>query len=261
MRKISHIVNACVADKTSDLVVAQPVTFETMRIAKEFASDTVNVDLCAIKSRNEDLCIPIEFRILPDLQRSILDIKNFTMQKKLPLIRDILDTLHENSNADYFIYTNVDIALQPGFYIYVNKLIDDGYDAFVINRRTITKEFSEISDIPLMCAEVGDIHPGYDCFVFRRDVYPDYRLGNACIGIGHIGQMLIANLICNAKRFKLIKHAHVTFHIGDDRAGKIPEFQDMRDHNWSEVKNTLGYFKPGCDENTLQILDDAIHFR
>ncbi len=261
MRKLSHIINSCVVNETSDLVIAQPITFETMRLAKKFAVGTVNVDLCVIKSREENSCIPCGFRKLPDLQRSVLDISNFNMQKKFPLIKDMLDTLYENSDADYFIYTNVDIALQAGFYLYVNKLINDGFDAIVINRRTITKEFSEIQDIPKMYMEVGDIHPGYDCFVFRRNVYPNYRLGDACIGIGHIGQILISNLICKASRFTLVKQAHTTFHIGDDRAGKIPEFQDMRDHNLSELKSVLAHFQPMCDEKTLRILDDAINFR
>ena len=45
MLKIAHIINPAKIKKTSDLYLAQPVTFETMRIAKEFAKDNVNVDL------------------------------------------------------------------------------------------------------------------------------------------------------------------------------------------------------------------------
>ena len=37
MLKIAHIINPAKIKKTSDLYLAQPVTFETMRIAKEFA--------------------------------------------------------------------------------------------------------------------------------------------------------------------------------------------------------------------------------
>jgi len=66
------------------------------------------------------------------------------------LIQDILNRLYDESNADYFIYTNVDIAVMAHFYVSVSKIIELGYDAFVINRRTIPKCYKNVEDIPLM---------------------------------------------------------------------------------------------------------------
>ena len=45
MREIAHIINPFIVGKSSDLFVAQPLTFETMRIAKEFARDRADVTL------------------------------------------------------------------------------------------------------------------------------------------------------------------------------------------------------------------------
>ena len=106
------------------------------------------------------------------------------------MIRDILDRLYAASDADYFIYTNVDIALMPHFYTAVTQLIETGVDAMVINRRTIAKSPSDPAHLPLMWAQVGEKHPGYDCFVFRRDAYPNFDLGTACIGANWIGRVL-----------------------------------------------------------------------
>ena len=37
MRKIAHIINPVVVSKSSDLYKAQPITFETMKLAKNYA--------------------------------------------------------------------------------------------------------------------------------------------------------------------------------------------------------------------------------
>jgi hypothetical protein len=45
MRTFAHIINPVIVEPTSDLYVAQPVTFETMRIARDFATGQVAVKL------------------------------------------------------------------------------------------------------------------------------------------------------------------------------------------------------------------------
>jgi hypothetical protein len=83
-----------------------------------------------------------------DLDRSILAIDKKAGKRKLPLFKDIIDRLYEASNADYFIYTNVDIGLQKKFYLVISAFINDGYDAFNMTRRTIDRRFQTIEDIP-----------------------------------------------------------------------------------------------------------------
>ena len=87
----------------------------------------------------------VSFRKTSDLDRSILDIDSFNVQKKLPLLYDILDRACKATDAEYIVYTNMDIILMPQFYLAVDSYIRNGFDAMVINRRDI----EPTSDNPL----------------------------------------------------------------------------------------------------------------
>lgn len=236
MIKIAHIVHPVIVTPPSDLVVAQPVTFETMRIALEFTGKAAEISLYAVQYHDEErIPLPRCFIRVPDLQRSVADIKTFKERRKLALIKDILDSLYEAAgDADYLVYTNVDIALQPYFYRAVAQIIGEGYDAFVINRRTISDKFSTIDHIPLMYAEVGEPHKGYDCFVFKREFYPKFKLGSICIGTAWIGRTLLANMVAYSSRFKEFREEHLTFHIGDPCPWRNEAFSDYFQNNWNE---------------------------
>jgi glycosyltransferase involved in cell wall biosynthesis len=205
-----------------------------MRRAKEFAEKFVDLSIFAAHHREDRDIVPHDFKSTRELDRSVIDLGNFQIHRKLPLIADILDRLYQNSDAEYFIYTNIDIALMPEFYVAVNEIIERGYDAFIINRRTISDAYNRVDQIPLMYAEIGQSHPGYDCFVFRRDAYKNYRLGNICVGINYVGLALKYNLMCHSKRFKEFLNLHLTFHIGDDKQWKQDKYEDYRQHNESE---------------------------
>lgn len=233
--KIDHIVNPIIVTESSDLFFAQPISFETMKVAQKFAAEHVNVTLYSAQFPEDHPIVPTDFLKTPDLKRSVLALGNFKIQRKLPLIKDILDRLYEVSDADYLIYTNSDIAVLPHFYLSICKIINQGYDAFVINRRTISKDYYQVKDIPLMYAEIGQPHPGYDCFIFARKVYPKYQLCSVCIGTNWIGKALLVNLICNAWRFQEFKDLHLTFHRGDDRVWLADEFADYALHNYGEI--------------------------
>jgi hypothetical protein len=189
----------------------------------------------------ERIQLPDCFIRVPDLCRSVQDIKTFKISRKLPLIKDILDALAEAAGcADYLIYTNVDIGLQPYFYCSVARMVEQGCDAFVINRRTIPDRYHHFGQIPLMYAEVGESHPGYDCFVFRRDAYRKFKLGTICVGTAGIGRALLANMVAYSTRFKEFKNKHLTFHIGDSMSWRQDEYHDYFQENWNEY---LALFK------------------
>jgi len=242
MLSIAHIIHPVITDKSSDLVVAQPITFETMRIAGEFAQEVAAVDvkLIAIQYHDEErIPLPGSFIRVPGLTRSAADIKTFEKRRKLALIKDILDTLYENTQADYMIYTNVDIALQPHFYWTVSNLVKQGYDAFAINRRTIPDHYHKLEDLPFMYAEPGEKHKGWDCFIFHRSLYPRFELGETCIGAGWIGRVMLTNMACFARRFNIFEDLHLTFHIGNEKSWKTPRFNDYTEHNRAECKRIL----------------------
>jgi hypothetical protein len=242
MVSLAHIINPVGAEKGSDLAIAQPITFETMSLAREFAKDMAAVNLYAVQFQGEaHAALGEEFVSLPGLTRSVNDIKTFKINRRLPLIKDILDALAAAAgHADYLIYTNVDIGLQPHFYSSIARIIEQGSDGFVINRRTIPDRYHDVNQIPFMYAEVGESHPGYDCFVFRRDAYPQFKLGAICIGTAWIGRALLANMVAYAGKFREFRNEHLTFHIGDSMSWRQDEYHDYFQENWNEYLRLFG---------------------
>lgn len=212
--QIAHLVNPFKFENADGLADYQKITFESMRIAREKASKIVEVDLLSAQYDEDMDIVPAYFKKTPNLKNSPSDFALFSKPKKLPLIRDLLERLYNGSEAEYLIYTNEDIALQPHFYEFVASKIQEGHDAFIINRRRIPSHFAEIKDLPKMYAVKGRPHPGFDCFVFHRSLYPKFRLENICVGIPFIGIAMAQNLFCYASNFQLYENEFLTFHIG-----------------------------------------------
>ncbi len=238
--KLAHIINPVIVPESSDLYVAEPVTFESMRIARDLARGKVEVELFSTCYPEDRPLAPEGFSHLRDLDRSVLDVAQFAKPRRLPLLKDILDRLYEATpHADFLIYTNVDIALMPYFYSAVQKLLELSYDALVINRRTISDKYQRIDQLPLMFSELGRKHSGYDCFIFKRSAYSRYRLGDACVGAGGIGKVLVSNMVCHSSKFMLLKEEHLTFHIGDTRVWRNNDQSDYTAHNWAVLRRIL----------------------
>lgn len=234
--RIYHIINPVSVTQGSDLFVAQPVTFETFKIAKSNIED-VQVVQCTAQYAEDVSIIPQFYLKTKNLKRSVADFRGSGLSRKLPLIKDILKRAYKLSRrGDYIIYSNVDIALKPHFYQWVNTQIQDGYDAFVVNRRTISSKYSSPNELQLMFEEEGEAHPGYDCFIFKRDILKKMVLHNICIGAVYIGLALFLNLKLFAKKFHEFRHEHLTFHIGDDQVWKSPDNNPYAEHNKMEFE-------------------------
>jgi hypothetical protein len=288
MVSLAHIIHPVIVDPSSDLTMAQPITFESMRIARDFSVGRVDVSLYAIQHHDEErLALPGCFVRTPDLTRSVGDIRTSAARHKLVLLKDILDALYAAGPADYLIYTDVDIVLLPYFYWTVSQLIAQGHDAFAINHRTIPdgdtsprqgpfaaddldaghmrlhrraaralrqmlgdilakmparkadrpprpNQESPNSVIPWMYSAIGVPHSGYDCFVFRRELYPHFKLGTIGAGTDWAGRAMLANLVTYADRFREFANAHLTFRIGDRQPPRSNERAHDAQANWNE---------------------------
>ena len=241
--RLAHIINPAKVKKSSDLYRAQPITFKTMKVAKEFATHyapkgtSLDVTLYSAQFPWEGFRVPSNIKKTPRLSRSILDQGQFKVKRKLPLLKDILDRLYQVSDADYFIFTNVDIGLLPHFYLTAAKIIESGTEAFVINRRTIGAYTGSTTQIPRMYAEIGQPHCGHDCFISKREIYPQFKLGSVCVGIRLVGRVLLWNLVRFAPTFKELKDYHLTFHIGEGKEWKNPAYLDYDYHNhWQALE-------------------------
>lgn len=196
----------------------------------------------ATSAKDSDACLE-GFHKTRDLDRSVLDLGTFKHPRKLPFIKDILDRLYDETDADYLIYTNVDIALMPFFYLSTRDFFLQGHGFFVINRRTISDESPFPDQISRMRAEIGTAHPGLDCFVFPRTAYKDFFLGEACIGANHIGKIINTNLICNSERYEHFKDLHLTFHLADAVPWNLSKYEDYRNHNRNQLVHVLKHYQ------------------
>jgi len=242
---VAHIVNPVKVGKNSDLYIAQPVTFASMEAARRFSSHEVDVSFFTAQYPGDRSIIPGGFVPTPDLEQSVLDIRDFNIPRKLPMIKDILDRLYDITaeEHEYLIYTNVDIGLQPYFYRTISTVAARGYDAFIVNRRTIPDTYRHPGELPLMYGEVGGPHKGWDCFVFKRSFYPRFRLGTACIGADWIGRVLITNMAVLARRFRIFTDLHLTFHIGNAKSWNVDAYSDYLAHNRDECRKILEEFE------------------
>ncbi len=229
MLKLAHIINVTEiteAKKRSYLHIAQPLTMKTMIIAKQLAAPMVSIDLVAVKHEAEMVNIPEEFNWAPDISKYaweyIESLRTIESKKPLPRMIDIIMSLYSFSDADYFIYTNLDIGLYPSFYLRVKELIDLGFDAFCINRRDLPKTLrgtvldEKAIDLIFSTEGKGIAHPGIDCFVFKREIVPHLQLGNVYVGFPPVGQVLKTQIQRNAENFTWIKGKAWTFHLGLD---------------------------------------------
>jgi hypothetical protein len=130
---IAHLINPVRFPVDSDLTHAQPLTFESMRRAARGGRGPRRFAVQFRRSRDH----PPFFTQTRDLERSVADVHKFSVNRKLPLIGDLVERLYTESTAPYLIYTNVDIILHPSFYREVAARIRTGLDAFIINRRRV----------------------------------------------------------------------------------------------------------------------------
>lgn len=239
MLRIAHIINPVGLPSTSELFIAQTITFETMRRARDYAQGKVDIQLYTTQYPEDYEILPDGFTILSDLEQSILDFATFESSRKLPLLKDILDSLYEAAiDADYLIYTNVDIALMPHFYVSIVALLEE-YDGLVVNRRTISKDYQSVDDIALMYSQIGKDHPGYDCFVFKRDYYQNFHLANTFIGVPHADFALYINILAFSKNFTERLNDHLTFHLGDDREWDSSQYGSYTSYNREQANQVI----------------------
>ncbi len=211
---IAHIINPFKAPADSPFVKAQEVTLESMRVAKGFAAGKVEVELIATTFPEDAAVVPADFKGCNQLTDSVLQHGHFSRQRKLPLIREILANALGCSSAPYMVYTNMDIALMPQFYVAVDALLKQGHDALLINRRGIATDYNGVEDLPLMYSDYGKPHPGFDCFVLKRSLVQQLLLENICIGVPFLEVCLVHNMIAYAEKLKLVDDLHLTFHLG-----------------------------------------------
>lgn len=240
---LTHVVHTIKIKSSSDLYIAQPITLESMKKAKLFAIDDINVTLASVQYSDACEVTPNFITKTSNLKKSILDYYNFQKKLRLPLIQDIISkSVSTFPKEDYYIYTNIDITLMPHFYSTINKLISSGIDAIAINRKTIRNDLDNINDLPLLYSEIGKPHEGIDCFVFSNYIAKQMVFYNTFIGSGPVGMAFVINMLALSNKFLWLQKSDLTFHLGDNKAWKDKTVQDYEYFNFNEVIKICNFF-------------------
>lgn len=226
--KIAHLINPfnCSEDNPSYLYYAQPITFKSMRNAQlEANEEGIDVKLYAVNYPEDDKIIPEYFIKLPHLKKSTMtEFPKESGNRKLPIIQEMFDSILQNSDADYIIFTNSDIGLQKHFYKEVyKKIVNDNLKSFVINRRDDIPKFKNgirltEQNLDLIYKEKGKKHPGKDCFIIERKILKKIDMNLMFTGFGGWGKTLVDLMKKLDKKSIVFTEEYLTFHLGADLA-------------------------------------------
>jgi hypothetical protein len=214
--RIAHIINPVDVSVEDEFYKIQALTFSSILAARKFSFEPNSISLGSTQFDLDTLIMPDGFSKLTSLKKSILDINPKLRGKKLPLIADIFSKFSELPDSDFYIYTNADIGLMPYFYNTIIGYLDQGHDAIVINRRRVSRKHLDKPNLNLIYSDIGNSHPGFDCFIFKKELLNQFYLGNICVGIPFVEVTLIHNIFALASNPLFVPDAHLTFHIGKE---------------------------------------------
>ncbi|MEG3766265.1 hypothetical protein [Alteromonas sp. 14N.309.X.WAT.G.H12] len=238
-----HIINPYKVDESSSAFLEQNKTLDSIFSAIDYTSVSTKVTI-VMKVSESDFDY---FNKLYSNNRNvkILKLKTdsseilppFRVKRQLPLLNDLLDLSSLESEVkddDLVVVTNMDICVQPFFYMELLRINNTGKDIFVVNRRTIPKELINKSLVEAYVSE-GDKHIGHDCFVFPILALRKFDIREHILGIGFVFRPFLLNCILHAKNFAEFDDAYLTFHYGDDMLWKNEKFNDYLEHNKNKL--------------------------
>lgn len=237
-----HVVNLFRSGGDTDLGVVQTRTIDSMRNARRYATENsdVAIEFVSVHEPHDAAFVPVDFLTARALDRTIRDLPGFADGPAFPLVFDILESAGDvcGDSDGHVIFTNSDICLQPVFYAAVGEALAAGFDSLIINRRTIDSAAIELP-YELAAAELGEIHPGLDCFIFPCSWLQRFQRNDACVGAPQVMRSLFHNLVALADRLLILTEANLTFHYGDDRPWLSDQFAAHRIHNKEQTRQQI----------------------
>lgn len=232
-----HLINPFPCPEDSEHGIASRITYASLCLAAdEAAKRGIRVEVNAVVLPGDEIAIKSPAKLAGYLNRTVQDVHPMAPKRPFPLIADILLTGAESSNCDYLIFTNMDIAIQPSFYVQLQEIIEQRFESgtpFTVYRRNISSHYNRIEQLPEMHRQAGQIAYGYDCFVFPASYVSQLDLGNCCIGAAHFDYLLFIMLdAVSGFRARRVNDLPLTFHIGNDIAWSSQI--DYIEHNLTE---------------------------
>lgn len=234
----THIINPFRCEPTSEHGIASRITNATLARAWEHArAQGIQVEIQAVIAHGDEASILPPAQLAGYLTRTVQDIRPLKPSRPLPLIADILQIGTASASGSHVIFTNMDISVQPDFYVRLAELISERFEPatpFIVYRRNLPAHFTDPAQIEEMFDHPGELATGYDCFVFPREYAGDLELGHSCIGASYFDYLLFMALdAASGFRMQRVRDPALTFHIGNELAWS-GQF-DYIEHNLDEA--------------------------
>jgi hypothetical protein len=201
------------------------------------------MDVEILQRHNPPLCRPEHILVLN--RSTHTEYPNVSPPIHYPFLQDILQLIPNTNDYDYLIFTNSDISVITYFYSLVATTIaTQKRDAFTVNRVTIPKEYNNetlhsghLSLIETqLLKEVGEPHPGVDCFIMHKEIIQSIQLGHMFLGHPPWARMLMNILMTHmAFRYRTFESSYGwTYHLGNDKDWKNSTKNDRRNLTLAE---------------------------
>ena len=237
----THIVNPFPGRPGGEHALASRITWATLAVAFERAQKAgVAVCVRAVVLPGDESAVQPPASSVVYLERTVADVAILKPLRKLPLIGDLLSVGSEAVTTSHVIFTNMDIAVQPAFYVRVAELVAELGEGvpFMLPRVNVPAELAAAPLDQLYAAD-GPLGHGFDCFVIPRHLISGLDLGLACIGAGHFDLLLVMQLDrLSGYRSRHLLDERLTFHLGNE-IGWAAQI-DYLEHNLQESVAALG---------------------
>lgn len=144
------------------------------------------------------------------------DLVELRHSQRFPMIGDILRSAGSVCETDdYLCYVNSDINLTYWFFDLVSMLIGTHREGtgFIINRKDLVDVDADLTSGEGFHESI--YHPGFDCFVFPRQLLESAHFGTCTVGYPPIGALVATNMLHLLPEVRLLSDSLITWHRGD----------------------------------------------
>jgi hypothetical protein len=261
----THVLNPFPSKAGSEHATASRVTWQSLRVAHARAAQQgIAVTFRAVILPGDEAAIEPPISETAYLMRTVQDVAKLAPRRLLPLIADILNIGSEAASTSHLIFSNMDIAVQPDFYMSLRDTIAGQVGPntpFTVARTNIDAALAD-SPLETMYAATGPLGQGYDCFVIPLGMVRALDLGECCIGAPHFDNLLVMELdVLAPDGVKTMSDVHLTFHLGNDIAWAA--MIDYVEHNLAQCLQAISRMRQRYPIANGSLFDrvDKRHFR
>lgn len=187
----------------------QPFVWQTVIDALTWEDTLVEVNPYVSSFPKVELNLPDPFEATVPYERT---------QFIAPLLEDVLKIIEQHGNSEWIILSSPDVLLKQKFYSVIEHYLASGHDAIAISTsNTLAPDLPLIRKAELLWHtwQISGYTQHVDCFVFSRKFLENLKVKNATAILPFASEILMANLLNVASRFKFLYEESITCRLNN----------------------------------------------